>query len=375
MWPYLVLYFLVLGGFICELGGYIRFRKKLLILFAFIIIVVALFTGFRDLIGGFDVFIYAKYFLDVPTLSMALHENISSLNMFPIYEPGYYWFNVLVKSLTDNYYYFFLIIGCIFYYIIYKTFRKFPFFLFSFLVFFAKLFIVVFIYTRQILALAIIWYAIKYLLEDKSYKFVIAIVLASLFHYSALVTFPMLYFAKKELSRKTIIIIFLISFLLGMLPFINWGMTLLFHILGGSKLELYSEEEQAGVHLFYLIENLILAGCLIANRKEIYKDSNKIPYYNIALLYVVFTFLALRMPSAVRFIWYYFVGYAFFVPYFCHKYVRPKEVMLFIVILYFSIIFYRNLVVRGNGISLPYKVFFLDSPKRDDRGYYDYIMN
>lgn len=64
---------------------------------------------------------------------------------------------------------------------------------------------------RQAAAMSIVFFFSKYLVEDKKIAFLFGIIIATLFHYSALVFFPVIFFYKKIFKMKTAVILLIIA--------------------------------------------------------------------------------------------------------------------------------------------------------------------
>ena len=67
---------------------------------------------------------------------------------------------------------------------------------------------------RQAIAISIIFLSIKYLIENKISKTIIIILIASLFHYSAIIFLPIYMIGSKIYISKNLLIIFTLIFLL-----------------------------------------------------------------------------------------------------------------------------------------------------------------
>jgi transmembrane protein EpsG len=138
------------------------------------------------------------------------------------------------------------------------------------------------------IAVSIIWIAIAYLRDSLKFKFVLLIIIASLFHISSLVLLPFLFVGKIELSTNKLLLILgmaviiaicndlLISFLINIIPYSEF------------RLRSYINKEGFINPLNY-IETLPILFITAYYRKELRKKIKNFPlYYN---LLIAFTFI------------------------------------------------------------------------------------
>lgn len=191
------------------LGAYFYHNKNLKdskMWFCIIIFVqLTIISGFRESIG-FDYNSYRYHFYEISKLSFfdTLKYN---------FEPGFSFLNKVILYFTDNYK--ILIFICSFIttgfvsYSIYKN-SKYPFYSF-FLYITLAFYYASFNLIRQGLAISISILGLKYLKERKFLKYLLIILIAASFHYSALVMIPVYFFVNINLTYKKIIIFFLIT--------------------------------------------------------------------------------------------------------------------------------------------------------------------
>ena len=66
---------------------------------------------------------------------------------------------------------------------------------------------------RQGIAISIIWYSFKYIKKKKFLKFLVGIIIASLFHITALICLPIYFLGNKEYSGKFYVLLLILSFI------------------------------------------------------------------------------------------------------------------------------------------------------------------
>jgi len=153
-------------------------------------------------------------------------------------EPGYLLLNYFVSLFTDNYLYMQLLSSFIPLALFYYRFKKnssfmsisLAVFLLATLIYFQMLSVSL---IRMFIAVSIVFNAYSYIHQKKLWKYIVVILVASTFHYSALAMLLLCYFCinTQNLSRKSKRFI-IITFLL--LPFVFIGINkLLIPILGG----------------------------------------------------------------------------------------------------------------------------------------------
>lgn len=364
MIPYILIFLLVFLGVLYELNLkytnsaiYISFHS---VIYFFIVLSVALMSGFRDMLGGYDVFVYARFFQQVPPIGDIIRLSRFDPVLYSHFEPGYLFLNSLVKTISTDKYFLFFIFAILTYLFIAKAFYRYPLYIFAFSLFFAKFFIVAFVYTRQCIAMGIVWWGIMFLEKNRKYIFILILIVATSIHYSAFVVFPLYIISHWKFSRTCLLSIFVLSFALGITPFIKWGMDFINKFLVLDKLDGYAEAVQSTFHIPYFIETSLLACCVLKYKDTLYKNERMGIVLNMLILYIVFSFLTLRDSGVVRFIWYFFLGYAVLVPFFMRKIIKDKVLVFILVLAYFGFVYFRNVTVRNEGGNVPYKSIFMN---------------
>ena len=111
----------------------------------FIIFLISCVAGLRDMIGGYDVYIYGEFF---DGLSLKDFED-GSYVMNLLFEKGYTLYCYFIHLFTDNRYVFFFITSIISYLLVSKSMKLCEeIILFSLFIFFCKYFLMSFVYVR-----------------------------------------------------------------------------------------------------------------------------------------------------------------------------------------------------------------------------------
>ena len=195
-----------------ELQGNKKNRDTMLILAC---IVLAIGTGFRDIYFWPDTMVYALSFEDyTPTLA----DFSWSDKPFGYSEKGFYFLQVVVKTLIDNVTLFFLIISGFSFYFLYKDITHYSIFPLIGICAYISRFIIVrnFVQIRAGLAYAILMLSIKYIYEKDWKRYFLIVFIAWLFHRSCIVAIP-LYFICNWIHVKKwhVYVALVISFLIG----------------------------------------------------------------------------------------------------------------------------------------------------------------
>lgn len=341
------------------------FHKKELAFFCFWTgFLSALYVNaFRDMIGGFDIYVYGQVF-----------ENTKYNGNVFNWEWGFYNFSTLIYYLNSNRYFYFAVLAIIilvgFLRIAQKQDTRFNYYLVFFLIF-CKLYLYSFVYLRQNLAMIIIWFGFMYYLDNQKIKGRALSVLSALFHTSGIISISM--FLKNSIFKKsTVYIFFVIGCLLGLVLSTTKIFSLFGKFIGNDKASVYGEIEGA-FNFFYLIEASLLFLWLII-RFNIYKVQNY-KYqivYNASVIYMFFLLLAVTNATAVRFTWYFLIGAIMFISHEININRKNRNLIILLVITYFSLIFFRIMIVWDNGDFMPYKSIFNDIPRHGQWEFMEY---
>ena len=166
-------------------------RKKLM----FCLLGLALFVGFGDMLGGYDRYIYAELFDDTSDATDAAIPYIDASISGYYKEYGYVLLNILISHITANRYIFILLVTFIIYGLIYKSFSEYlenyP---LGMILFLGLMFCFTFTYLREVIAVSISWYAMRYAVKRNFWKFILFTSLAISFHNSAVIFLPFYFF-------------------------------------------------------------------------------------------------------------------------------------------------------------------------------------
>ncbi|MDR0234809.1 EpsG family protein [Acinetobacter sp.] len=183
-------------------------------------IIIFLFCSLFVLMGGLkwntgtDWNAYYYNFLDSVTYDKAINSNTS-------FEWGYSSFNFIINSLTGSFTVFLLIFTFLTIYFKYKVLASKSFIsygLFGLFCFYCYS-IGDIVAWRQAFAISLVLFSVFFIIKRELFAFLLCILVASLFHRSAIICLAMYYIYGLNLSKKWMLIIFLSSMTLGVLIF------------------------------------------------------------------------------------------------------------------------------------------------------------
>jgi hypothetical protein len=358
MVPYLIILYISIALSFIHFVGKKENKYQLL----FIIILLGLLSGSRYEIGGSDYYIYENMYNNVSThLSEVINP---SDNILMVTERGYIAIMALSKKVGLNYNQFLLLLGIatsITLFLVIKNYTNY--FFLILLLFICKGYLYYFFTAqRQIIAILICWYAIKFVLNRKFKSFAFFVLIASLFHSSAIV-FLIVYFTyAMELKNKFVIILFFISIIFGSL---HIGPRLLIFIsnylpIGAEKLINYSGGT-GSVNVFNFIEMVPIMFLILKHRNIISRNTKHFSFFfPLFLIYIFINFAFYDFSIMTRVRGYFIIGYISIIasiPY-SFKTQAQKNIVLVVLVLYFSAVFIRELMVFDGGTGyLPYNSY------------------
>jgi hypothetical protein len=331
-----------------------------------ILIILAIWFIFHD---GFrwgiatDWMPYYTYFSD----SLTKNENI--------FELGYTWLNILIRSFTENYSVFLIIHAIIVYAIIIPTILRHSLHPLLSLFLFYCLMLGYLGMNRQYIALAVFLYSFKYIFEHKFIRYLFCIFIALLFHRTAIIYFPVYFFFRK--IPFTILIIFIFTAcIISITNIMNMIPSELFNIFGkylGQKMINYmnvATQNTLFFSVFGIIKRIFLFFVIIFFKKMIKKKDNLFYFYlNVyvfgAIAYILFNNTVFQTIVS-RGLIYYFIIEIFLLPYLITIF-KPgwsQRVTILFVAFYCMIIIEKGfsgyIKTAGYDIFRPYNSVIID---------------
>lgn len=279
-------------------------------------------------------------------------------------ERGYILVMTLFKMIGLSYNHFLLILGIITSLLLFTVIKDYTnyFFLVLFLFLCKGYLYYFFTAQRQIIAMLICWYAIKYIEKRKFGQFLFFVLIASFFHASAIV-FTIVYFIyKMRLKNKTVLLLLFISIVMGVLHIGPFLMTTFSSFLPVSTEKLINYSGGTGsINVLNFIEMLPILFIVLKYRVIISQRTKNFPiFFSFFILYILINFAFYDFSIMVRLRGYFILGYIAIIasiPY-AFKTSSEKIFAFMMMALYFSAVFIRELLVFDGGEGyLPYNSF------------------
>lgn len=257
---YATVYFMVLlFTFILEIITKKNDNPRNFIILSIIpIFVLSIFASVRDFSVGTDIQVYGlSSFRNTYSFT-----NLISYLKFYSKEPLYYFLNYICSRISTNYHFFLFVLQFISSVILYKILYDYrhkisvTFMVFCYLTIWYN---TSFNILRQTTAVMIIIYAFKYLKNNNSVKYIICVIVASLFHVSALVCFfnILLQYISKFRNRKLYYFISTVGLIMAVI-FINELFNLILSKVSiFSKYQMYIHQD-ANIRIPYLIVKIVI---------------------------------------------------------------------------------------------------------------------
>lgn len=325
------------------------------------------FAGFRDMIGGFDVYIYGEVY-ELPAARILLFE---------AQEIGFRLVYIALGLLSKDRYFMFFVFSIIVVaghsYVIKKIS---PLVYFSVFILFCKFYLMSFVYVRQGLAMLLTWYTIPLLLKDRKFLAIVLVVAAFFIHKSSIVFAPFILIYNWRFTLGQLLFLSFAILVVSFSPIGQFAFGLIADQMENDKVNRYLDKSSS-INVFYLIEVGMVMGILFAFRKQLYETLSGTMVANGLLLYFGMVAVSLTNATFIRLGWYYLIFYVLGFTYFV-VFQRDKNVRLVTklgVMVYFSLMFFRLLILYDSGDLMPYKSIFQDFERGGRFEFMEYRRN
>ena len=347
---------------------------KSTIYLAFWMLALALFVGVSDMLGGYDRYIYGELFDEVADIRREGRSVLTAF-IFELYptELGYGYLNVLLSYFTANRYIFIFILTLIIYVLYYINIKRYASdYRIALLLFFALLFFFTFTYLRQMIGVGIAGLSLKYVYERKLWKFVACVLLAALFHNSAIILLSIYIIPSRKFNVGSVVALMTVCLLIG---------------VSSSLFEAYSStsgleerttkyiEDTSGFRIAYLLEAVFFLWLILSNYGKVGTDKRQIVLLNVALAFCAILLLFIRSENGGRLGWFFIMG---LIATLTTVLIQQRKDRFNKTLIYAVIIFLYFRIVTLWGIFLyPYKTFFTNGVREGDRIYekFEYDAN
>ncbi|MCG0758511.1 polysaccharide polymerase [Lactiplantibacillus plantarum] len=207
---------------------------------------------------------------------------------------------------------------------------------------------------RQFMAISIMLFSLKYVIDQKLIKYIICAVLAFGFHYSIIIFVPIYFFTNFSVSRKILPLVIACDFAL-----VAGGYRILYSFIGNTKY--YRLTQHFGVAgrnftLMMIFINFVILVLYYAVYSKLKDDHEYRLFLNIQLISFLLTLLLRTIPQIERVYWTFSFPIIIGLPYIISKY--PNRIIRWvieciIVVLLGTYCFYDIAILHDHSV-LPY---------------------
>ena len=348
-----------------------RHKNPSSILFFSFMLIIALFIGLGDMIGGYDRYIYGEVFDSIAD-EMRAGRNFSRLSyLVNGKEFGYFAWQIIVSVFTPNRYIFILVTTLTIYYLFFRVMKRYILnYPLAVILFMGMMFYFSMTYLREVFGIAILWQGLKYIWERKFWKYVFFVLLAASFHGSILIALLMYFVPIKLFSKTSIIFSLIMVLLIGMTPLPNLILAnagnLTEKSIGG--VNAYELQGQ-GFRIEYVLEVLFFMWMIFKSYNKIDMDKRTLTFLNMTIVLCLILLFFMRFGQGGRFAWPFYIGVFYMIPYTISKQ-KSSVWMTPMVIVLFSLLFVR-ITIAWESLNVPYKTFLTDGIPAGDGTIFD----
>ena len=313
---------------------------------------LTLISAFRYNVGA-DYIPYKVYF-----------ENLLVGHINDYFEVGFYHFAKIIQIFTTNYAFFFIIMAILFSYFIFKSiYEESPNPVLSiFLLVSMQYYFISMNGMRQLIAIAIFMYSIKYIKKKKIIPFILLNIIGTLLHNAIILLFPLYFLYGKKINTKIQIIVLSMGLLLGNV-LRNFFTSLIINTKYYSYIGSSYDVSNNGT-ITLLIEVTILVLGHIYSKKVISEEEDKKYQFFLNLQFFSTFFAAINyvFPLLYRIRWCFGLSSIIFLPLVLNRILEVDKkqyiLILFMIYLLFSIYILYVVGVGNSNLVLPYTTIF-----------------
>lgn len=342
-------------------------RKEQMTAMTVYMVLLGIFIGLSDMLGGYDRYIYGELFDRMADVTHVGGNPWTSFS-FEFYgsEFGYGTLCAVLSYITGNRYIFIFIVTMIIYILLIISLREYvdntPFAVIMFMglwVFFT------FTYLRQVIGCTIVWLSVKYVINRDLKRFLLVWFIGFSFHNSAIIFLPMYFLPIKKFSREKVVYVMIVALLIG-LTSIPQGMFAAYGEIDDDRANAAGYSEEAGFRWAYLIEAVFFLYLILTNYRNISKEKKDLVMLNMALTFCAILLVFIRSENGGRMGWMFMIGVLCTLSNICVKrrQVLQHGILMIVVCLF---LYLRIFNAWQMGMQLyPYKMFLTDGYRIGD---------
>ena len=355
---YVILYILYFGVGIMEINNR---RKQTSFWCAVCLMPLFILTAFRDFSVGNDTIPYYNTYLTIYML-----DDLKQAFLYSRMEPGYVFINYIFASLNIQYIYLQVCISAFIYYSLFRFLCKYSFNVgLSCMIFLGmRLFCGPMNVVRMWIALAILLYALDYFLSNKIYLANFFVILAAIFHYSAMIFLIMNLICKVGMKKKYFAILVFSSVLVAIIgrPFFEMLTNYIGLYQGYLNSNYFNYDDNIAVYITLLIDIcLVSLFYFLTRRKQLDGFKNVSVFVYLVIISMCLDIIGLTNTIMSRISGYFYISWMVLLP-LAVNYIRKADKKLFIYSCLAISFFLQFLVVmiyrpQWNGV-VPYTWYF-----------------
>ena len=353
-------------------------RSTQVLLMTFFMMALGIFVGLGDMLGGYDRYIYGEIFDSMADVTNSGGNPLMS-NSFAFYgnEFGYGAYSALMTYITANRYIYIFITTLFIYVLLIISLRKYaenmP---FAIILFLGLWFFFTFTYLRQVLACAIVWLAVQYIIKRDLKKYLLVCLIAYSFHNSVLIFVPVYFLPMKKYAHNKVIMLMVIALLIGLTP-IPQALFALYGDVNMGRISVGSYAEAAGFRFAYLIESVFFIWLILTNYSRISETRKDVVLLNLAIIFCAILLIFIRSENGGRLGWTFMIGVICTITKICvnNKRIVKQGVFIIIICLFLYLRIYNSWQKYLN--LYPYKTFMTNGYREGDYSWehYEYDHN
>jgi len=214
---------------------------------------------------------------------------------------------------------------------------------------------------RQAIAVAIVLYSYRYVIQKNILKFAIAIIIASMFHTTAILLLPFYFifnFEKRENNLKNLLKIIYLFFLILIVLNYNSILKILTGYSAFQKYQNYGYIENFGGNKMIIVDTIILA-IILLYRKPLEKyDKNTKLYIFMMIVGYILELTGFISPYIKRIAVYFNICSIYVLSMFpkIAKNKKEKNIIVFFIIIYAILLFFISIYLLKQGNIIPYNI-------------------
>lgn len=365
MIPYIVISLMVFASGLADL---VDINPKLrLYIYIALCAMLTLFIGTR--LVGPDLVTYRVMYNINPGFIPVINA-MAKFTAITRFEPLYLLLNAIFRTYDIDFRWFMFLFSTTFCTLFFIAIKRYSYYyLIALTVFLAYGYISGFSAVRQVMAAALFFYSLKYLIRGQRLIYCLFIVLASLFHASAFILIIFAFVGNIYFSTRTIIIICLVAFITVILGiFKSVAGTILSHIgfLSAGKIDLYLSGTGSLLGTVSILWMAILMLCLIYRSKLEQLDPNFNLFFNVFWIGLAIYAVSVGFGEFGRVVMYFKVSYIVILPLFVRIFLNFYEKILshtaigLLCLSFFFTAIYTDTQFAVVNRYIPYKSWLID---------------